>query len=121
MEQKQEYKFPVGDFLSGFSDDEKNPCDYELECQRMVIRGVQYLDENPNIYDLIFNETIGIRDERLRPMLDYMCLHEENPEESDGQTGAMVDHTVRHSFHAKNLGWNEYIKNITEQEIVNNK
>jgi hypothetical protein len=117
MEQKKEYKFPVGDFLSGFSDDEKNPCDYELECQRMVIRGVQYLDENRNLYYLILNQKIGVFDERVRPMIDYMCLHEDNPEESNGQTGAMVDHTVRHSFHAKKLGWNEYIKNITAPSI----
>jgi hypothetical protein len=25
------YSYPKGDFLSGFSEDESNPCDYELE------------------------------------------------------------------------------------------
>ena len=45
METKK-YVYPIGDFISGFSTDENNPCDYELECQRMVIRGVEYLDKN---------------------------------------------------------------------------
>ena len=27
METTVEYQYPVGDFLSGFSEDENNPCD----------------------------------------------------------------------------------------------
>jgi hypothetical protein len=112
--EKQMYAYPVGDFLSGFSKDEQNPCDYELECQRMVIRGVQYLDENQDIFLLIQNDKIDISDERLKPMIDFMCSNEENEKESFGQTGAMVNHTVLHAYHAKRLGWDKYISDLTE-------
>jgi hypothetical protein len=110
------YAYPVGDFLSGFSEDIKNPCDYELECQRMVIRGVQYLDDNQELFDLITKEKLGVFDDRLKPMIEYMCLHEDNPEESQGQTGAMVSHTTKVAYHAKKMGWDEYIKAITKQD-----
>jgi hypothetical protein len=108
-----EYKYPVGDFLSGFSEDEKNPCDYELECQRMVVRGVKYLDENPNIFDKISLGGVTIGDKAVKPMIEYMCLNEENQEQSGSQTGAMVGHTLKVAYHAKKLGWDEYIKKIT--------
>jgi len=110
MEQKKEYKFPVGDFLSGFSDDNKKPCDYELECQRIVIRGVQYLDENPNLYELIINTQVNWSDLTVRPMIDYMCFNEEDPESEFSPS--MVVHTIRESIHAKIIGWNEYIKKL---------
>ena len=57
MKTESKYKYPVGDFLSGFSEDQSNPCDYELECQRMVIRGVEYLDDNQDYVDFILNHT----------------------------------------------------------------
>lgn len=104
------YAYPVGDFLSGFSDDPKNPCSYELECQRMVIRGVQYLDENPTLFDTISNNKVGVYDDCMKDMITFMC----HPE--DGQTGAMVGHTVKVAYHAKKMGWDEYIKKITETD-----
>lgn len=113
MENKQKYTYPIGDFLSGFSEDEKNPCDYELECQRMVIRGVEYLDDNNDIVEKVELGGVKVSDEILKPMIKFMCLNEENPKESDGQTGAMVDHTVRVAFGAKKLGWENYIEKIT--------
>jgi hypothetical protein len=113
---KANYVYPVGDFLSGFSDDEKNPCDYELECQRMVIRGVQYLDENPDIMDLINAGGVSVFDEPLRPMIEFMCENPDSEQESYGQTGGMVSHTVVHSYQAKKMGWETYIKRITEKE-----
>ena len=117
MEQveKQQYAYPVGDFLSGFSEDENNPCEYELECQRMVIRGVEYLDNNQELVDRIANEKLGPFDEPLKPMVDYMCLHEDSEQESFGQTGAMVDHTVRVAYIARKMGWDVYIQKITEK------
>jgi hypothetical protein len=116
METTIEYKYPVGDFLSGFSEDENNPCDYELECQRMVIRGVEYLDENPKIFDLISLGGITIGSPEIKPMINHMCSHEENPEETDGQTGAMVEHTVKVAYAAKKMGWKTYIQKITENK-----
>jgi hypothetical protein len=106
--QTTDYKYPVGDFLSGFSDDSNNPCDYELECQRMVIRGVQYLDNNQDLVDKIAKEKLGVYDEALKPMIKHMCYPEDN------QTGAMVGHTVKVAYHAKKMGWDEYIRKITE-------
>jgi hypothetical protein len=99
------YKYPVGDFLSGFSDDSNNPCEYELECQRMVIRGVQYLDDNQELVDKIANEKLGVYDEALKPMIEHMCYPE------DDQTGAMVGHTVKVAYHAKKLGWDAILIN----------
>ena len=104
------YAYPVGDFLSGFSEDENNPCDYELECQRMVIRGVQYLDEHKELVDLVRNEKIGVWDETIKPLIDYMCLNENNSDESMGQTGAMVSHCVKIAFVSQRMGWEEYIE-----------
>ena len=108
--QQTHYKYPVGDFLSGFSEDSNNPCDYELECQRMVIRGVQYLDENPDVFELISNIPVKTSDKIVKPMIDFMCYPE------DGQTGAMIDHTVKVAYHAKKMGWDEYIRKITEED-----
>lgn len=103
------YKYPVGDFLSGFSEDQNNPCDYELECQRMVIRGVQYLDENPLLFDYLLKEQTNAFNSRLKGMIDFMT------EGEGGQTGAMVSHSVNHAYYAKKMGWDEYIKNITKK------
>jgi hypothetical protein len=113
---KKNYAYPVGDFLSGFSEDENNPCDYELECQRMVIRGVQYLDDNQKLVDLVRNLKVGVWEEPIKPLIEYMCLHEDNPEESMGHTGAMVQHCVKIAFVAQRMGWQEYIKAITTTE-----
>lgn len=104
-----DYKYPVGDFLSGFSEDQNNPCDYELECQRMTIRGVQYLDEHPELVKKIANEKLGVYDEPLKEMIDFML------EGNDGQTGAMVAQSVQHAYCAKKVGWDNYIKTITEK------
>lgn len=112
---ESKYKYPVGDFLSGFSDDQSNPCDYELECQRMVSRGVEYLDENPNIAELVDAGGIKVTDDVLKPMIEYMCLHEDDPEESSGHTGAMVNTSVRCAFFAKKKGWDYYIDLITSK------
>lgn len=114
MEKELKYKFPVGDFLSGFSDDESDPCDYELECQRMVSRGVEYLDKNPNIAELVDAGGVKVTDDVLKPMIEYMCLDEDNPE-AGGQTGAMVDTTVRCAFFAKKKGWDYYIDLVTSK------
>ena len=109
MEVELKYKYPKGDFLSGFSESDAEPCDYELECQRMVVRGVMFFDDNPSVYELILNENkLDVFDERLKEMIDFM-LHPES-----GQTGGMVSHSVKHSFHAKKMGWDKYIEKITE-------
>ena len=112
MRQKK-YKYPKGDFLSGFSESEE-PCDYELECQRMVIRGVEYLDKHPDLFKIINLGGVSVGSEIIRPMIDFMCLHEDNEDESGGQTGAMVSHTVKIAFYAKKIGWDKYIEKITK-------
>lgn len=109
MEKEPKYKYPVGDFLSGFSDDQSNPCDYELECQRMVVKGVEYFDENQKMFDLINEGGKNVFDPELKPLVDHMI------EGGDGQTGAMVSHTVKHAFYAKKLGWDNYISKMTEK------
>lgn len=115
-ETKSKYSYPVGDFLSGFSENPQIPCDYELECQRMVIRGIEYLDEHPEIVEKVNAGGVKPTNAILKEMIAFMCLHEDNPEESNNQTGAMVDHTVRVAFSAKKLGWDEYIKIITKNK-----
>ena len=103
------YAYPVGDFLSGFSDDPKNPCSYELECQRMVIRGVQYFDENPDLHETITKtEKLDVFDPILKDLIAFMIDGE------DGQSGAMVMQSVVHAYHAYRLGWDEYIKVMTK-------
>ena len=101
------YTYPVGDFLSGFSEDPKKPCHYELECQRMTIRGVQYFEKNPELHELItIKGEIEIFDPQIKPLIDYMIYGKE------GQTGAMVIQSAIHAYHAYKLGWDEYIKQI---------
>ncbi len=119
MNKPTKYVYPVGDFISGFSEDDNNPCDYELECQRMVVRGVEYLDENPNIAELVDAVGVRVMDDVLKPMINYMCLHEDEPELSSGQTGAMVSGAVRVAFFAKKKGWDYYINLITTKEETN--
>jgi hypothetical protein len=107
------YVYPKGDFLSGFSEGEE-PCDYELECQRMVIRGLEYLDQHPEIFDLISQGGISVYDKVLNPMIEFMCGGHENDEENSGQTAAMVSHSVKHAYVAKKFGWEQYINQLTE-------
>jgi hypothetical protein len=116
MNKPTKYVYPVGDFLSGFSEDPKNPCDYELECQRMVIRGVEYLDEFPEIAELVDKGQTRVFDDALKPMIEWMCLNVYNLEDSGNQTGAMVSHTTRHAFVAHKQGWDKYIEIITSKE-----
>lgn len=105
------YTYPVGDFLSGFSDDPKNPCSYELECQRMVIRGMQYFDENPELHQLITTKgEIEIWEPSLKPLKDYMIAGGFG----HGQTSAMVIQSAVHAYHAYWLGWDKYIAEITK-------
>lgn len=111
------YAYPVGDFLSGFSEDDKNPCDYELECQRMVIRGVEYFDKHPDLHEFIRKSKCDVFHAKLKSLIDHMCNNPEVKEdEQGGQTGAMVTHTVYHAYHAKKLGWEEYIKQLTAKD-----
>ena len=106
---EKNYAYPVGDFLSGFSEDPKKPCDYELECQRMVIRGVHYFEENPELHQVITTKgEIEIWEPILKPLKDYMTNG------GSGQTGMMLIQSAVHAYHAYRLGWNEYIKEITK-------
>lgn len=116
MNKSTKYAYPVGDFLSGFSEDPKNPCDYELECQRMVIRGVEYLDEFPQIAELVDKGETRVFDDVLKPMIEWMCLNVDDIEASGNQTGAMVSHTTRHAFVAHKQGWDRYIEIITSKD-----
>lgn len=108
------YAYPVGDFLSGFSDDDKNPCSYELECQRMTIRGMQYFEKNPDLHEKITQSNkLDVFDPILKDLIAFMIDGE------DGQSGAMVMQSVVHAYHAYRLGWDEYIKQITERNDDN--
>lgn len=104
------YVYPKGDFLSGFSEGDVI-CDYELECQRLVGRGVEYLDQNPEIFETISKGGVSVYDSVLKPMIDFMCA---GGDDEGGQTGAMVGHTVKHAYHAKKMGWDNYIKKLTD-------
>jgi len=104
------YEFPKGDFLSGFSENDQEPCEYELECQRMVIRGVEYLDQNQYIFEKICGGGVGVYDTALELMISYML------EPESGQTGAMVSHAVKHSYYAKIIGWDKYIEFLKSKD-----
>lgn len=105
------YAYPVGDFLSGFSDDPKKPCDYELECQRMVIRGMQYFEQNPDLHERITRtDKLDVFDPILQDLIAHMI------EGQEGQSGMMVSHSAQHAYHAYRLGWDKYI-----EEIINPK
>jgi hypothetical protein len=109
------YQYPVGDFLSGFSDDESNPCEYEIECQKMVIRGVEYFDMHPELHELISKGGVGAFDEVVQPLIKHMCTDENGKD--NGATGAMVEHTAKHAYYAYKIGWDEYIKKMTSYEL----
>jgi len=53
---------------------------------------------------------------KVRPMIEYMCQGHEDTNEDGGQTGAMVEHTVKVAYSAKKMGWQEYIRVITEKQ-----
>lgn len=110
------YAYPKGDFLSGFSENNEEPCGYELECQRMTIRGVQYLDENQEIYRKILAEkNLTMSSPILGEMIEFM-LSSEDGTAPTGQTGGMVSQTLTHAIAAKRLGWESYIQTITKKE-----
>lgn len=101
------YKYPAGDFISGFGDS------YEQECQDMVIRGMKWFDENPkanpkfkeykNIYGIISEENPA-----AESLVDTMV------KKGEGATGAMVQACVSHTLYAAKHGWESYIKKITK-------
>ena len=109
------YEYPVGDFLSGFSEDESNPCEYEIECQKMVIRGVEYFDMHPELHELISKGGVSAFDEAAKPLIKHMCTDENGKD--NGATGAMVEHTAKHAYYAYKVGWDEYIKKMTTYEL----
>jgi hypothetical protein len=108
-ETNNNYVYPVGDFLSGFSKDLKTPCDLELMCQKMVILGLKYLDKNPELYEWMCNNYCSVSDDTLKPLVDSMTI-DDNTNLDYRKTDLMIQQAVVHSFHAKNMGWDNYIK-----------
>ena len=103
------YTYPEGDFISGFGGG------YEATCQKMVIAGMEWIDQNPTANPK-FKEYKNI----------YGIINEENPEAKSltdhmlsvtggNCTGAMMQATVNHVLYAAKNGWEKYIQEITRE------
>jgi hypothetical protein len=104
---KQNYVYPKGDFMSGFSEGDEI-CDYEIACQTMVVRGMNYIDEHPEM-KFILMETKDCFDKKIMELTNAMTYGIE-------PSGAMVGITTTHLYYAQKHGWEKYIAEITKPE-----
>jgi len=103
----ENYIYPKGDFMSGFSQGDEI-CDYELACQTMVVRGMKYIDEHPDMKNILLSAK-DCFDKKLGELIDCMSYSIE-------PTGAMVGITIKHLFYAQKYGWDKYINEITKTD-----
>ncbi len=101
------YVYPKGDFMSGFSEGDEI-CDYELACQTMVVRGMNYIDEHPDMKHILM-ESKSCYDKKIVELTNAMTYGIE-------PSGAMMGVTTNHLFYAQKHGWDKYIKQITKQK-----
>lgn len=103
----EKYVYPKGDFMSGFSEGDEI-CDYELACQTMVVRGMNYIDEHPEM-KFILMKTKDCFDKKISQLIDVMAYGIQ-------PSGAMVGITTTHLYFAQKHGWEKYIEEITKIE-----
>jgi hypothetical protein len=106
------YKYPPGDFISGFGGG------YEQTCQNMVIAGLEWWDANPkadpkfkgfaNVFGLIVDENDDAK--ALSKALSDAALGD--------CTGAMHQAAVSHVFYAHAHGWPDYVREILKKKPV---
>jgi len=101
------YIYPKGDFMSGFSEGDEI-CDYELACQTMVVRGMNYIDEHPEIKNTLLLSKNAF-DKGLEPLIETMNYGIE-------PSGAMVGMATTHLYYAQKNGWEKYISEIQKGE-----
>lgn len=95
--------------ISGFGGD------YEQACRNMVIRGMEWFDENPkskpefkqynNVYGIISEENSEA--ESLTNSMDKVV---------DGASGAMMQASINHVMFAIKNGWLIYIKEMETEK-----
>jgi hypothetical protein len=103
----QKYVYPKGDFMSGFSEGDEI-CEYEIACQTMVVRGMNYIYEHPEIKEILM-ETRDCYDKKISHLLDAMTYGIE-------PSGAMVGVCTTHLYYAQKHGWEKYLEEITKPE-----
>lgn len=106
----QNYVYPKGDFLSGFSETQE-PCEYELACQNLVIRGMQYLDANPEKVSALLMAKASF-DTNITEICDYMTA------DSNSYSGMQVSQAIIHLRQIKKMGWTweQYIQELLNAE-----
>lgn len=97
----QIYVYPKGDFISGFSIENNYPCSYELCCQKMVITGMIFIDNNPEFIEKL-KYCKSVYDVDIKPLVDEMA-------KGNDATGAMMSATLSHLIYAVKNGWSNYI------------
>lgn len=103
----EKYFYPKGDFMSGFSEGDEI-CDYELACQTMVVRGMNYIDEHPEM-KVILMKTKYCFSKEISQLIDVMAYGIQ-------PSGAMVGITTTHLYYAQKNGWEKYITEITKAD-----
>ena len=105
------YKYPKGvDVISGMGGG------YEATCQKMVIAGVEWCDNNKdknptfkqykNIYGITADEN-----KDMEELQNVMLKASGND-----CTGAMMQATTNHVLYIKKNGWDKYLKEVLKQE-----
>jgi hypothetical protein len=83
---------------------------YEDACRRMVIAGMEWLDEHPDAdikidtYNRIFDMTVPMADD-IKKLEDVMSASAEC-----GNAGNVIQDTVNHVLYARKIGWDAYIR-----------
>ncbi len=104
------YSYPPDvDVISGFGGD------YEEACQKMVIAGMQWLDEHPlatpefkefkNIFGLTTDENEAMKE--MQKAMNSVIK---------GATGAMMQACTKHIIYASKHGWDKYLEDVLSEE-----
>jgi hypothetical protein len=105
-----EYKYPENvDYITGLG----AGTDYELDCQKAVIAGMNWIKDNP-MANIGFNQTaplplievIGQDSERFKKV-----IYENLPRPTGGRLMWLV---IIHCAHAHKNGWDNYLRDLKE-------
>lgn len=90
---------------------------YEKACRKMVLAGVKWLDAHPDTDPKFhgFKNVYGIIAEDND---DAKALSEAVVSACDDHSGAMHTATIAHVLHIKNVGWDNYVREMKKKTIL---
>lgn len=117
----RKYVFPKRDFFTQLSIDENEPCQKELECQEMIIRGVKYLDLRPNLLKIKLEEDPELYKKEIMRLAKNMMQALSSFDERNSQDIMFVGYATKLATQAKEIGWDKFIEYISSKDELKKK